>query len=383
MIELMIASLIGTMIATAVYNVFVKSSAYYSQQIEHTQAQSSTRFAMEFLKAELRDLGRLSVLNTNRIFRDPLYCGIRIYEGVSLKDNDRGGDGYEPSPAHIRNDVYPDRLRLLIDASDATPIKVSRQAGVTLDISPAKLQPMESARRLLSLGAEGRFASLFDEQSLVRITNLETGRYDIMPTQFASLQNEQGRITLEDPPCSALNCNSGNCIVNPIHWVEYAVLHHPQAPEHSYFMRRRLQIDSALPIEDSQLMLADHVVDFQVWGDFDTRGKDHRAPVVNAEALLPMIPQDPKMKDDRGNWDPTTPESHMFIEWSHRLRGLNLLLSTRGARVDPALTFVQNLAESGPQERVSYKIESAKESGLAHVSTLIGSVETPNLYRGD
>jgi len=47
------------------------------------------------------------------------------------------------------------------------------------------------------------------------------------------------------------------------------------------------------------------------------------------------------------------------------------------------LTLNLNLAGMGSQERSSILIERSPETGRAYVSTLLGSVDTPNLYRGD
>ena len=61
---------------------------------------------------------------------------------------------------------------------------------------------------------------------------------------------------------------------------------------------------------------------------------------------------------------------------------MNILLSTRAGRVDPLLKQKIFLDNEGPQERTWIEVDTGKQIGLARVSTLIGSVETPNLYQG-
>ena len=97
----------------------------------------------------------------------------------------------------------------------------------------------------------------------------------------------------------------------------------------------------------------------------------------------PLVPTDPTMRDDRGNWEPNLSEEHFFERWGHRLRGLNVLLSIRSSRLDPKLTISIDNELMGPQERTSFKVIQNHSQGMAHVTTLIGSVETPNFYRGD
>ena len=129
-------------------------------------------------------------------------------------------------------------------------------------------------------------------------------------------------------------------------------------------------------------MIGDHIVNFQVWGIYDTKGQapNNFGPFANLAAI---VPEDVNLRDDRGNWDPNTDESQRIRLWSHRLRNLNLLISARAARVDQNLRAIQDLNGLGPQERATIRLERSPERGFAHVSSMIGAVETANLYRGD
>lgn len=383
MVELLIGTFLASLISLAVFSMFINSSNYYGQQLDQTQAQSNLRFAMEFLKSDFRDLGRMSVMNTDLRVRDQLYCGVRQYQGLEHLDNEAGGDHYQLNQALARNDIFPDRLRALIDVSGATPLYVRNLNGAAITLAPTINQPTIEARRMTGLGAEARFSQLFDDFSLTRVTNLSTGKYDIIPTNDAQLVNGIGKITLVNPPCFELGCESGSCVANPVHWVEYAVLTHESDLERSYLARRRLSLNDGSPLPNSELVIADYIVDFQVWGHFDTRGQSSNNIGERALVSAPNIPADLISKDDRGNWDVEQPETQRFEFWAHRLRGLNVMLAARAARVDPRLTLNLNLAGMGSQERSSILIERSPETGRAYVSTLLGSVDTPNLYRGD
>lgn len=383
MIELLVGTFLASVISLAVFSMFVTSSDYYARQLDHTQAQSSLRFASEFLKSELRDLGRLSVMSTDLRVRDPLYCGALQYQGLELKDNDPGGVGYQLNQALARNGISPDRLRALMDVSGGSPLYVRSINGANITLSTTIDQPTIEARRLTGLGAEGRFNQIFDDSSLTRITNIATGTYDVIPTNSAQLANGIGRITLANPVCLSLGCESGTCVVNPIHWVEYAVLTNANDPERSHLARRRLSLDDGSPLGNSELIIADYIVDFQLWGQYDTRGQSSNNIGERAIGLPPQVPDDISSKDDRGNWDINRSEDQKLSMWSHRLRGVNLVLAARAARVDPKLTLDLNLEGMGTQERSSIQVVRSPETGRAYVQTLMSSIDTPNLYRGD
>ena len=73
LVELLLASLLGIIVVGGVYQLFVNTSTHYMKQLDHGQAQSRLRFAVEFIKADLRSFGRLSILNTDLAQRDPLF----------------------------------------------------------------------------------------------------------------------------------------------------------------------------------------------------------------------------------------------------------------------------------------------------------------------
>jgi hypothetical protein len=173
-------------------------------------------------------------------------------------------------------------------------------------------------------------------------------------------------------------------VINPLHWVEFAITEHTRVPTITQLVRRRLDVDSGEPVANSELVLADYVVDFQVWGDYDTRGLDPRAPSVNVNAIAPLVPSDPQVNDDQGNWViGGLTEAEVMNRWPHRLRGLSFLLAVRTPRVDPSFTVPPALANPTPQERVSFRVQTTERDGLTRVSTLTGVVDNANLYRGD
>ena len=62
-VELLVALLFAGIIMVAAYLVFISASRQYYVQEQVVQMQESMRFAMEFLKNDLRGTGRLTVVN--------------------------------------------------------------------------------------------------------------------------------------------------------------------------------------------------------------------------------------------------------------------------------------------------------------------------------
>lgn len=383
LVELLLASLLGIIVVSGVYQLFVNTSTHYTKQLDHTQAQARLRFAVEFLKADLRNFGRLSILNTTPVQRDPLYCGARSYTGLTMFNNDTGGGAYELPEQLVDNDIRPDRLRLLIDSSDATPLSIMSSAGPTLNIAPVEAQRDLDARRLVANGAEARLREAY-EGSLVRVTQLKTGAYDVIPVSDLIINNVTKSVRLDDPPCEQLNCSAGGCVANPLKWVEYAIVTHERDSSRTQLVRRQLDLEDAAPLPNTELILADYAVDFQVWGDYDTRGHAPSTGTPDLSGRLPQVPAEPSLNDDQGNWVTTgEDEDDVMNAWPHRLRGLSFLVAIRTAQVDPDLLSPLGAALTSPQERMSFLVSAPRGVGYTHVSTLTGSIENENLYRGD
>lgn len=383
LVEVLLASLLGIIVVGGVYQIFVNTSTHYAKQIDHVQAQSRLRFAVEFIKADLRNFGRLSILNTTPTQRDSLYCGNRSYTGLTMYNNDQGTGAYELPHLIENNQIRPDRLRLLIDQSNATPLALNNISNTTLNIAPLESQLDLDARRLVAVGSEERLKFAYTD-SLVRITQLKTGKYDVLPVSNVLVNNLAKSIRVDDPPCTELDCSNGGCVINPIKWVEYAIVEDERDTTRTQLVRHQLDLESALPIPNTELILADYAVDFQVWGDFDTRGHDPNTVAPNLNWRLPQVPTEISINDDQGNWVLVgTDEDEIMNQWPHRLRGLSFLIAVRNAQVDPNVTNPLGVAPRSPQERMKFQVSSARGTGFAHVSTLTGSIDNENLYRGD
>ncbi len=391
MLELLVAGAISGVVLTAVYFVFIATSAQYYVQEQLVQMQEGMRFAVEYIKNDLRNAGRLAVVNGIRIEgvgdaqgRDPQFCGVRDgIRGVELIEG-------QVAPAVLRandNALQPDRLRLLVDASGAVPIQVGQIGGGGVDVSFARPESQRTieAQRLLQI--EGRFNASFQQGFYLYIVT-RSGANDLVPIRQARFDADGAQLTLANPVCPSIatGCVAGGCLAAPVHLVEYAVMEQflvtgeessPDGRQRTDLVRRVLDAenpDRVLP--NLSLTVAEFVIDLQIWGIYDTR---------QLGEPLARFPEDEDPTDDVGNLV-SPQESQNLNTQPHRIRALNLMLATRTPREDPNFTLALDRGDDPAQrinvDRTWFELSPVDGSGLARVATLRATVDTPNLYRG-
>ena len=74
MVELLIALFLSSVVMLAVYFVFISNTEQYYRQEQIVQMQENMRFALEHLKNDMRNAGRLTVVNGNNANPDPGFC---------------------------------------------------------------------------------------------------------------------------------------------------------------------------------------------------------------------------------------------------------------------------------------------------------------------
>lgn len=388
-VELLVALLFAGIIMVAAYLVFISASRQYYVQEQVVQMQESMRFAMEFLKNDLRGTGRLTVVNgievgarLDAIGRDPGFCSVRSgLRAIELVE--RSPDTPE-SLTRFGNNLRPDRLRLLVERSEGVVYTVSRinRRDVVLRLTD---QRTEKARRSLS-----RFM-YFADRALVQVAS-PSGQSDIVAAEVRSREDDEVELRLLDELCPAgepslaAECAAGGCMISPLEIVEYAVVEStaefelaPQAVDATFLVRRILDPVTREPTEEA-LVLAPYAVNFQVWASYDTR-----ALAVGADPT-PVIGRDGDPTDDIGNVE-TEREQTILNARPQRIRGLNVMLSIRTPREDESYMKAPDhrLPESDRIEldRSWFELNNQPGTGLARVMTLTTHVETPNIYRGN
>ncbi|MBV71690.1 MAG: hypothetical protein CMH52_10155 [Myxococcales bacterium] len=388
-VELLVALLFAGIVMVAAYLVFITASRQYYAQEQIVQMQESMRFALEYVKNDLRSVGRLSVVNgielggrVDLVGRDPRFCSTRSgHRAIELLE--RPQDTPE-SLIRFGNNLRPDRLRLLVDRSEGVTYTISRvnRRQVLLNLTDQRTQ---KARESLT-----RFM-YFSDRAYVHIVS-PSGQSDLVVAEVRSRGDDEVELRLSDDlclagePALAAECAPGGCLITPVQLVEYAILEAtpefelaPQTDDATFLVRRTLDPVSLEPSEDA-MVLAPYAVNFQVWASYDTRSL-----AVGADPR-PIIPQDQDPTDDRGNWT-TERESQILNERPQRIRGLNVMLAIRTPREDETFRVAPDQAMAAGDrigaDRSWFELSQDAGTGLARVMTLKTEVETPNMYRGE
>ncbi len=386
LIELLIAGLISGMVMIAIYVVFIANTDQYYRQEQIVQMQEGMRFAIEYLKNDLRNVGRQSVANgvvPGGPNSDPGYCGPADLRGAQLFDNE---DGPSVLDAH-GNGLKPDRLRLMVDASGGTALAVSGVSGSTVKIFPAAGQLSEDGRSQVLPVNQAAFEAMYKAGYYVRIAS--DANFLVLPISEVDFGNGTPSITtngnvscVSDPSF----CLAGGCLVNPVRLVEYLLVEDRTVDaiggefKKSDLVRQVIHSIEDTPIAAERVTVAEFIVNLQLWGTYDTRA---------TAIAVPLIPADPDPTDDVGNWGGAA-EADRFNNRPERIRTLNVLLARRSSREDEEFRVAPGAADA-PEARVAADLtwfdldgngEPERKTGLARVATLRAGVETPNLVTG-
>lgn len=380
MVELLLALFLSSVVMAAVYFVFISNTEQYYRQEQIVQMQENMRFALEHLKNDLRNAGRLTVVNGTNTNPDPGFCRPQNdMLAIRLFNNEVGGARPDMPEilSQFDNGIRPDRLQLLVDASGATPLVSQRISGRVVTLEQADRQPTRDARAITQAGAGTRFERLFQPGHFLYISSMDERASDLVPIVGVNFDPGGASITLERDPCLPAGQCNGRCTVNPVQLVEYALITDPEQAAKTDLVRRVLNARNLDPIEGSQLVISEYAVNLQVWGTYDAR-------VLAGNQ--PNVPADPDPTDDIGNWPNAFDEARVLNAHPERVRALNVVLATRTPRADEAFKLAFD-ADRQPEQRVAadrtwFKLDSSPQTGFARVATLVSQVETPNIYRG-
>ncbi|MEZ4467636.1 MAG: hypothetical protein R3F43_25135 [bacterium] len=233
----------------------------------------------------------------------------------------------------------------------------------------ASRQPTRDARAWAA-GAEARFTGMFRPGYYLYISAMDLGPPTWSHPDVRASPPRAPRSRSRNPCLPPGTCD-GRCTANPVQLVEYALVGTAADPDREHAGAAHHLAINGQPLAGTQLVLADHAVDLQFWGTYDTR---------QGPAAPPVIAADPDPTDDVGNWPGVATESLALNVRPERVRSLNVLLATRTPRPDPS--FVAQVPMRAPADRMWFMTSPLLSTGLARVATLVSEVETPNIYRG-
>ncbi len=374
-VELIMAVFISSLVLMAIYLVFITSTDHFYDQKQVVQLQEGMRFAMEYIKSDLRNAGRLSIVEARDTpERDPGLCQVQDLSAVQIEDNN-----IEDLPKILTespNAIKPDRLRLLVENSGALPLYTQEIFQDRVILAPAAQQTTLDTRDFLS--SPERLEDAFQEGFFLYISNPLSNQTDLVPIK--SINGDTRSIILDRITCiNTLQC-TGGCTVNPVQLIEYSIQGDEDKEDERTVLRRSvLDARNGDPIERDgmSLTIAEYVIDLQIWGNYDSRA---------VGAQVPLFADDPNPQDDIGNWKPAPASEEQALNFNNRrIRSLNLLLAVRTPREDEGFTLAPRYDDEEkrvPMDRIWFDLDKLQSTGLARVATLHGEVHTPNLYRG-
>ncbi|MCA9545236.1 MAG: prepilin-type N-terminal cleavage/methylation domain-containing protein [Myxococcales bacterium] len=369
LVEIMVALLISAIVLLTVFFVFITNTEQYYRQEQVVQMQERMRFAMEYLKNDLRNAGRLTMVNGNLVVGPQQVQGVKAVQALELFEED-------VAPGNLGqngNGLRPDRLRILVDASGGVPLGVTSVSPDRVTVSPELQQRGAAAKQLVAAGARERFEALFADGSYVYLLHPPSGRYSMVPVRSSTFQDAGPTIEITEDSLMGATCGAGECMVNPVQIIEYRVAVDPDDAQRTNLYRRPIHAVTEQPM-DPAVIIAEYVVDMQLWGTYDI-----------GVPGLPQIPADPNPTDTQGNW-PAGTESARLNQSPHRVRAMNVLLAVRTPREDKSFVAAPGRAVAADQrvaaDRTWFDVLPGDDTGLARVSTLVSEVETPNLNRG-
>lgn len=384
MVELLIAGLLSALVLLSIYFVFIGNTTQYYRQEQVVQMQESMRFALEYLKNDLRNAGRLGLMRGAEPGRDPRLCTPRPrLAAVTLCE------GADADLARLRvngNELEPDRVRLLGDSGGGVMLRTASVRPERVVLAAAIDQPTVSARALV--GSRARLERLFEPGTLVAVRAPgHANSLDVVEVAGVAFNAAGSVITLVEPLCNdpagvvapALSFCGGECLISPVQAVEYAVRPDPESGTATRLVRRVLPGDAELtacgarpdPVEE--LVMAEMAIDLQVWGLFASDGP------------VPTLPEDPDPTDTRGNLLDRE-EAVLFRDELPRLRTFNVMLAVRTPRED--VDFVVTVGRrEGADDRVAFdrtwfEVDPVEDTGFARVATSSAAVDALNLVPG-
>lgn len=367
LVELLIAGLMSALVLLAVYFVFIANTTQYYRQEQIVQMQESMRFAVELMKNDLRNAGRLSIVRGDGNGRDPRLCVDRIGQrAVQLFEND---PDTPVALTRFGNFLQPDRVQLLVDAGGAVMLRTRAVSPDQVVLAPALEQPTAEARAIAT--SQERFEAQFRPGMFLSIS-APGNAFDMVPITGVGFAEGGSTINLGQNLCldNRIRTCGQSCLVGVAQLVEYAVVEHPDDADRTDLLRRIIDArNGRTPIDGLTLTVAEYVVNLQIWG-LDR--------LVAATSMTAEQQLDPPREDQPGG--PT-------LAQIQSVRGLGVLLAARTPREDAEYVVAPDRAlppgDRRAADRAWFEIDDTPGTGLARVATLKAQVEATNLYRGE
>jgi len=359
----MVGLMLSGIVIAALYNMFITASYVFLQQDQTSLAQLNLRYAIEQVKDDMRRAGLYATPNSER---DTSVCPSPDPPMFGVIHIDAGGQNNIPHFDSTNREVLPDRLFLSGNLSSASsyPAQVTGQT-IRLQL-PAWVRDPGLRPPIYT---DSGFSRIFRPDQYVRLTNVY-GSSQILPIQSVNTEDGGRQVVLEQPPRFATSgvcgvTGTGDSVeVNPVNFVEYWIASAEDAADASRtdLVRSFVDHDDGSRIDGTDLVVGEHIVDFQVWFMFQD---------VSGE-----IPEDADPLDDAGNLDAFSVNGDSGSR-PDLIRTAVVRVCARTDMEDE--NWMHRPRESAQDPLVSFDVDGVAENGSARVVCLSSEVEVVNL----
>lgn len=389
LIELVVAAMIAMLVIAGLYVVYAGQARIFRGQEQVSGAQVAARFAMEMVKEDLRRAGSLAVTDTNDpqviqgLGRPPNVTGGRIL-AIEL-EHDQGSVPLEENvvrdDAEARPNEAPDRLTIVGNFTNNERYWVERISGRTVTLQDTSFHDPTDPFPV----SETEFNQIFldDDSTLLRIEHSNK----VFFSRIVGRNYDTKTVTIMESPGFMTGLWEG-AKVNVVNKVRYAVVD-PElvAPNlltkaerdlaeagNTALKNRTDLVREIMSWSKNEVIrreiVAENVVDFQVWFLFDAMELPEKGPNVDqrdfnlSDTLTGNAPCD----------DGLIGTPNCMVKGAH---GAVVRLSVRTSREDR--NFLIPPSPPVPRRPLQWYEVDPNSEGAARVRTLVSQVALTNI----
>ncbi|MBI3071803.1 MAG: hypothetical protein HYY84_06695 [Deltaproteobacteria bacterium] len=302
MTELLITLLVASFVAIALYFLFTSNSRVFFLQERIAQSQASTRFVLETISADLRRAGYLATPNStsdkNLCAGSPVGGASSPIRGISIAD---GVDQSVVNMNTVNTNIKPDRVTIAANFRSSEKYRAKVNGTTVTLCGTDDTHPLCVGSPTTSTA----FNNLFAPNMFLRVEDT-IGKYQFAVITVvawnAGTKASPPTITISAAPSTSCGFHGGDmaedAFVNPVEYIRYRIetptnLGCATDPKNRILIRERLDSAGNPYSPSNYWMIADNMVDLQVWADLDT----------GAGGGDSVIPANPNPYNHRGNED--------------------------------------------------------------------------------
>jgi len=365
MVELAITMLISAIAIAATYSMVSSSSQVFHHQQLTADNQNNLRFATEMIKL---DVARAGFNSTPNSATDPLVCPRPSFNVPAI--NVIWSSLSVPA---VGATISYDQLLVVGDFSGRPPLRIntiSDTRNFTVSLAslgdPSTVNLLDAATLPSATEASAVLEAMVKPQQLVRVTNPDG------ISQFARVQGVQSNLTVglltdlaqasAGNPCGYVGTGGETHEVHPVSAVLYRLVIDPNDPTKTNLVRSDYDLATQSVIRNTDLLIAEYVVDFDVLPITATPGVTG-VPFETGQNIMELSASESVLDAINAQ--------------AQRIRFLTFRISTRTQRAIPErLAIPDSLTNAAGNEFLYFPLEN---NTFAEVRSMHLKVEVPNL----